>query len=292
MKKQLLIPMLALPWGVLAFLLRLWQNHTGFEPDTGLPIPGAPAGMVLAVVLLAWAVCLCLLVFRFPREGTPTLPRDFPVPTSRLLMLPVAGMLLTAASGLADLYEGLTHGNLLAQLQSAAAPYGTVQVETGLASRAQLLLGVLTLISAAAMYSAIAACRGEMRDQESYRSAPLLLVPPVTLVIRLVLVYRLDSVNPALGAYYVELLALVFLTLTFYRLSSFAFQAGQTRRFVLYGGCAVVLSLAALADVGPHLSSSLLYAGGALYLLGFLILRLEGPVLPIPVPEPSEASQS
>jgi stage V sporulation protein B len=36
-------------------------------------------------------------------------------------------------------------------------------------------------------------------------------------------------------------------------------------------GIAVVLCLASLADGGPHLSSLLLYAGGAVFLLGFLL---------------------
>lgn len=288
MKKQLMIPLLAAPWGAAAFLLRLWQNRTGFEPDTGLPIPGAPAGMVLLAALLVWAVCLGVLVFRLPQEGPPALPRDFPLPDARLLALPVAGVLLMALSGLADLYEGLGMGNLLARLQSSADPYGAaVLPEAGLDSRPQLLLGGLALVSAGAAFSAMAACRGERRDQETYPAAVLLLVPPVALVVRLVLIYRLDSVNPALGAYYVELLALVFLTLAFYRLSSFAFQAGRTRRFALYAGAAIVLSLAALADGGPHLSSPLLYGGCSLYLLGVLALRLSGPVVPVPE-EPEE----
>ncbi len=294
MKKQRTIPLLAAPWGAAALLARIWHNRTGFEPDTGLPIPGAPAGAVLLAVLIAWGICLCLLVSRLPQEGPPALPRDFPVPDPRLLTLPAAGALLTALSGLADLYEGLGLGSLLTQMRSAADPYGVpVQTETGLASRPQLLLGVLALVSAAAMFSAIAACRGEGRDRETYPAAVLLLVPPVALVVRLVMTYRLDSVNPALGAYYVELLALVFLTLAFYRLSSFAFQAGRTRRFALYAGAAVVLSLAALADMGPHLSAPLLYGGCALYLLGFLALRLSGPVVPVPeTPEGAPDSPS
>ena len=91
------------------------------------------------------------------------------------------------------------------------------------------------------------------------------------------MVYRLDSVNPSLQQYYVTLLALVFLTLGFYRLSSFAFQAGRTRNFSLYTGLAVVCSLAALADGGYYLSSLVLYLGGALTLLGFLSLLANGP---------------
>ena len=87
------------------------------------------------------------------------------------------------------------------------------------------------------------------------------------------LVYRVDSVNPSLGAYYVEILALVFMTLAFYRLSSFAYHAAKTRRFALYAGAAVALCMTALAD-SEGLSALLLYIGGALALLGFLLLWL------------------
>ena len=91
---------------------------------------------------------------------------------------------------------------------------------------------------------------------------------------RLVLTYRVDSVNPSLTMYYVELLALVFMTLGFYRLSSFAFQAGRTRRFGLYAAASLVLCAASLADGSAYLSTLLLYAGGALTLTGFLLLRI------------------
>ena len=40
MKKYVLWPLLAAIGGVGAFLLRLLQRSTGFEVDTGLPIPG------------------------------------------------------------------------------------------------------------------------------------------------------------------------------------------------------------------------------------------------------------
>lgn len=277
MNRQL--PLLAVLGGAAAFFLRLWQNRTGFEADTGLPIPGTPASIVLPVFLLALAVILLVLVRRLPQEaeGETTLPRDFSSANPRLLTLPVAGVLLMAAAGLADLYEGLGLGNLLAQFLSTADPYAAVSTDPVFSPGPQKLLGALSLLSAGALLPVISACRGAGRTEEEFRSAPLLLVPPVALVVRLVLVYRLDSVNPVLEAYYVGLLALVFLTLGFYRLSSFAFRAGRTRIFVFYTSFAVVLCLTALADGGPCLSSLLLYAGGAATLLGFALLRLASP---------------
>lgn len=56
-----------------------------------------------------------------------------------------------------------------------------------------------------------------------------------------------------------ELLALVLVILALYRLASFAYGVGRTRRFVLYAVPAIVLSLAALADGGGL--STLLFNG-------------------------------
>ena len=135
-------------------------------------------------------------------------------------------------------------------------------------------MAVLSMLAAAGLFASLLACR--RRDGAAPRpvNGNWLLIPAVSLVVRLVLTYRIDSVDPSLSAYYVELLALVFLCLGFYRLSSFAFRAGRTRRFALYAGASIVLCIAALADGSPYLSSTLLYIGGALTLLGFLLLRL------------------
>ena len=278
MKKQSLLPLLALVGGAVAFVLRLLQNRTGFEAATGLPVPGNVPGLVLIALLAVLALAFLLLVCRLPGETDPgpAFPAGFAAGSSGQVFLPVAGALLMALSGLADLAEGLGGVNLLARLQAAADPYGAVAMESvsGFASKAQLLLGLLALVSGTAVFVAAAACRQGSREAVTPFQGCLLLIPPVALVVRLVLTYRLDSINPALEAYYVELLALVFLTLGFYRLSSFAFQSGRTRRFALYACGAIVLCVAALADGGPHLSSLLLYAGGAAALLGFLPLRL------------------
>lgn len=289
MKKEFMIPFLSAAGGAAALLLRLWQNRTGFESSTGLPIPGAPAGRVLIALLLALAAALILLCLRLPRESDPgpALPGGFSRTTPALTALQAAGALLIALSGLVDLLEGLGSGNLLLHLRAAADPLAAEPAPL-LSPKGQLLLGVLTLLSGAAVLLAAASCR----RQTPCKAAPLLLAPPVVLVIRLVMAYRINSVNPSLSAYYVELLALAFLTLGFYRLSSFAFRAGRTRRFALYAAPAVTLSLTALADETTLLSSLLLYAGGAAALLGFLTARLLSPAAPEPQEEPGGEAAS
>lgn len=286
MKKQWMLPLTAVLGGAAAFVLRLVQNRTGFESATGLPISGNAAGTALAALLAVLAALLLFLARQLPQETEqgPAFPSDFSTGSTKLLTLPLAGVFLIALSGLADLYEGLGLGSLLWKIHAAAPlndPY-TLSTAMGLelygasafSSKAQLLMGLVSILSAAGLFSGLLACRAREGAAPKAFNGNLLLIAPVGLVVRLVLTYRIDSVNPVLAAYYVELLALVFLTLGFYRLSSFAFRAGRTRRFALYAGAAAVLSIATLADSVRYLSSILLYTGGLLALLGFLLLRL------------------
>lgn len=274
MKKNNALPLAAIVGGVVAFVLRLLQNRTGFETDTGLAIPGNLPGLVLAVILVVLAAALLVLARTLPGKGTdaPVFPADFSTEDPKQLMLGVAGAFLVALAGLADLFEGLTSRNLLAQMRAAADPYGLAAVEPSMfSSQIQMILGLLSLAAGAALLLSVMSCRRGGKTQGVPYNPIFLLVAPVALVVRLVLTYRADSVNPSLAAYYVSLLALVFLTLAFYRFASFAYECGNFRRFSAYSGIAVVLCLASLADGGPHLSSLLLYAGGAVFLLGFLL---------------------
>ena len=276
MKKHLILPALSVLGGAVAFLLRLLQNRTGFEPDTGLPIPGNVPGLALVVLLAVLAAALCVLVWKMPKEADPgpAFPQDFGSTDTRLLTLPVMGVLLIALSGLLDLAGGFgitLGGPSLEDAYVLSAAMETYIPGPAFSQKALLLMGLLSLASAGGLFLSVLSCRPR---EGRAANGTLLLIAPAALVVRLVLVYRVDSVDPALEAYYVELLALVFLTLGFYRLSSFAFGAGRTRRFALHTGAAVVLSLAALTDGAAGISSTLLYLGGALTLLGFLLLRL------------------
>ena len=116
MKKYVLWPLLAAIGGVGAFLLRLLQRSTGFEVDTGLPIPGN----LYAILLVAWFVVLaavCLLVARpllpADREDPPLFPTGFSVASPGLLTPAVMGLFLLAASGVLDLLFGFSGASAL-----------------------------------------------------------------------------------------------------------------------------------------------------------------------------------
>lgn len=273
MKKEFLLPAAAVGGGAAVLVLRLLQNRTGFEPDTGLPIAGNPLHIAIPVLLAVLAVVLVLLCRRLPSETEepPAFPQAFSTPGTGLLTLTVTGVFLMAASGVLDLLTGLGFGLPAADADYALTASGLLAL-SGVTPRESLLMGLTALVSAVCLFPAAAACRSREGTSKSC-SGTLLLAPPVCLVVRLVLVYRTDSINPTLASYYMELLALVLMTMGLYRLSSFAFKAGRTRRFAFYSSAAAALCIAAPAD-GLGLSSLLLCAGGGLTLLGFLLQRL------------------
>ena len=279
MKKPLLLPFIALVGGAAAAVLRLLQNTTGFEEGTGLPFPGNLPATALVILLVLLAVVLILLVRRLPEKAAPAFPADFTARDPRLLFVPMAGLFLMGISGVLDLVAGLGLTETLIQSAvSAADPSGMTSVvaissSDGYSSQAHLILGVLDLLAAAGLFFAVRACGTKHRHSRLRFNGTWLLAPVLAMAVRLVLAYRVDSVNPALEAYYVELLALVFLNLAFYRFSSFSFDAGRTRRFALYACCAVVLCLAAFCD-SSSLSARLLEIGAGLCVLGFLLLHL------------------
>ena len=279
MKKPLLLPFIALVGGAAAAVLRLLQNTTGFEEGTGLPIPGNLPATALVILLVLLAVVLILLVRRLPEKAAPAFPADFTARDPRLLFVPMAGLFLMGISGVLDLVAGLGLTETLIQgAVSAADPSGMTSVvaissSDGYSSQAHLILGVLDLLAAAGLFFAVRACGTKHRHSRLRFNGTWLLAPVLAMAVRLVLAYRVDSVNPALEAYYVELLALVFLNLAFYRFSSVSFDAGRTRRFALYACCAVVLCLAAFCD-SSSLSARLLEIGAGLCVLGFLLLHL------------------
>ena len=58
--------LLTLCLGAAGMSLRLLQNMTGFEPGTGLPIPGSIPGILLPVLLALLLPPLIALIKRIP----------------------------------------------------------------------------------------------------------------------------------------------------------------------------------------------------------------------------------
>ncbi|MBR3641407.1 MAG: hypothetical protein IKN53_05200 [Oscillibacter sp.] len=255
------IPLLAVLLGAVCFLLRLFQNMTGFEADTGLPVRGNVPALALTVLLPLAALALALLARRADAEGEGvSFSAFFGSDERRALAVVVAGAFLMALSGVWELSS-----------RGAATVLSADGMTVVRASSASLTLltGVLSLVSAACLLSVLPLCK---KDAAQGSRATVLLAVPLCLVVRLIVLYRAFSVDPILAGYCVELLCVVFLTLGFYRLSSFAVRAGRARLFTFYVAFSVVLALTLLAD---GLSAAGIFGlGGALALLGFLLLHL------------------
>lgn len=268
MKNETRIPLAALGCGIAGLALRVLQKLTGFEPDTGLAKPGNPAALGMLAVLALAAVVLFLLSRKIdPAKEKEGFTAWFGTKSAGMLTVLVMGIFAMAASGALQFMMSVMGGQ---SVMTADGMMVTMVVMGPVSPRELMILGVLSLASAVCLFPAAAACR-KREGVEKEVNGNLLLVPVVCLVVRLVLVYRVNAVDPVLQAYYIELLALVLLTLAFYRLAGFAFQAESGRGFSFWGGLAVVLCITALADCGD-ITGLLFYGGSALVVLAFLLL--------------------
>lgn len=268
MKKHLSVTLLTVIGGIVCFFLRLLQNRYGFESDTGLPIVGSPLSFLLPGALLLLTAAALLLCRQLPNENENLclhFSAYFDARCTAALMLVVGGIFLWCLSGVAALPALLGRGELYTGTAS-----GLFYPVPTLTRRMNIILAALMILSALCLFPAATAVR---RGNDGRVNGNLLLLPVIYLILRLTISFREMSINASQQAYYVELLAMILLTLSLYRLSSFAFQCGKTRRFALYSVAAVILCITALADAAT-LGDRLFFCGGSALTLGFLWLRL------------------
>ena len=252
------VSVLGVCFGAAGFALRLLQNRTGFEPDTGLPIPGNIPAMALPALLVLAAVAVYLLACRcLPQKAEEkSFGELFRLEDKGGLSAVLAGGCIMAASGVLELLD--TVGGSAAAVSADGMEVVAVGAGTGGSGMA---IGVLSAAAGICLVAGAILCRKE------HTQPLILLAVPVCLLVRLILVYRLLSTDPVLADYYLEILGLMFLILAVYRLSGFAVQMGRPRLFAFYAGVTAVLALTMLPD-GVS-SAVLLMLGGALALTGF-----------------------
>ena len=275
-----ILPAAASAGGFAACLLRLLQNRTGFEADTGLPVRGYVPAIALAVLLGGLTLLFFLLSRTLTGEREPLFP--FYTESRMFFILPTAGSLFLALGGGADLLESMEPRGVPSDSFVTATLLN--RDFTSIPQGIQLLLGILTLLTAGCLMLSCAACRKrEWRERQLRRHLfrrEILLVPSLTLLLRMVMIYRMDSIDPLLAKYVPELMALFFLTAGFFSLSASAFGEGRLSTLSFTAGCSVLFSLCALTDEWKYLSSPLVLLGGSLSLMGFLLLRLQAPLPP------------
>lgn len=290
MKKPISLAPILLLSGAAAFALRLLMNFIGFDA-AGLPIRGSLLGILTPLVVLALLLLWALLCWKFlPAEMAPGpgFPAPFALSEKQLFPL-IAGLFLMILSGGGTLVLLLLNSAPMEAISADGTMVSTV-VMVNAPVKMLLFAALLALLSGLLLFPAALVCRKAAKplsalsaDQSTEEAAgskaaslpsSLLLIASVLLVIRLVIVYRIHSVDPVLFHYAAAILAQACIILALYRLGAFAAGCGNTRRFALYGGWAVILSLTAMGE-GGNLFSILFFLGAALTLLGFLLPRFD-----------------
>lgn len=230
--------------GLLLFALRLAQNRTGFDPDTGLSLPSVP-GVLLVACLAAAAVLELWLARRRSRE-CPPFSAHFAAPGRETTLL-VCGCILLAGGG---------------ALQALLA----VTASGGIAAAVS---GLLALVSGGGLLLFVR----RLRAGEELSAA--LILPALFFGVFLVLaVYLPAADDPVLARYYLQLLAAAMTAYAFSQLAGFLREESRPCFFTPVADLAVLLCIAALAD--GTLPLVLMYGGCALVLSGFLLLQQEG----------------
>ncbi len=283
-----ILPVYALTGGCMAFILRFAQNRNGFEKNTGLPVLGSVFMPALIILLAVFAVGLIIFSLRIPAgaivDGNANGNANknfFPFDSAdsrTAYMISAAGGCFIALAGVTDFMESAgifpSGGSAMRLLNEIGLGAGTLLP----------ISGALTFFAGIALIFAAISCKNAYKNANQEREninnnmrRELILIPPVAMVTRLVAAYRLDSINPVMERYAIELLALTALSLACYSLSGLAFGSGRVRNFIIYAGASVILCLCALADGPVWLSSPPLYLGGALVFTGFLMMDLITP---------------
>jgi len=231
MRKDILLPLLALAGGGVGFGLRFWQNASAFDHNAMLFQEGAPAtlGMIAALIVLA-AITLVLL-----RGGSDPKEYDqaFSCPSALYMTLMTAGGFLLLASA------GLGAMEFMKQMELwKLGAVLTMPIMLGLAALLCLPAGVGTLLLGKGNY------RGALPG-----AYPLLtMLPAYALLPWLVALYQENSRQPETMLFLFSILGVVFGELGLYLASCFAFGRPHPKLCLFCSVMGTVLLLTTLAD--------------------------------------------
>lgn len=237
MQKRNLPVALSLIGGAVGLGLRRWQLATGFEPDTGLAIPGAPAE--LALLAFSALMALALIALLYPRKGSWPYDVAFAARSNELYMACVTlGAFLLLASGVLEMLD--FSSTYAAAREAEANGVRLAVILPPLRILSSLLGAGCTLFIGANSY------KGLGRGKESPAGLGLCLL----LCVWLVTVYQKRAIDPVTQNYLYEVLCVVFALMGMYYFTGWSFQTGKLRRSLFCFTMAVYLSLVTLAD--PH----------------------------------------
>lgn len=269
MRKDIVLPALALAGGVAGFLLRRWQLASAYVPETGLFIHGAPATFALLGL-----VGLLALAFALGVQGDKEGPEDF-LPafgcpdTGQMTVLTAAGLLMML-SGAWGLWRSM---DAIQQWQTGSEEYQLSAVAAWLVAAALCLpAGNGVLLMGRAAY------RDDL-DDWACRLSPF---PALAGLVWLFAAHLRHGVEPVLMKYGFGLLAVLLLTLAHYYIAAFLYGRPRRRRtafLALMGAAVGIVSLADRPDLFTA-AATLAFSLSALALGRALLRNTFGPPWP------------
>lgn len=257
MLKKYLILLLALLGGVGGNMLRSWQLHTAFEPDTHLPIPASPSTIAISLFSLLMVALFALLAFAKRREEPNPQKQEETERSFLVLLVTCAAAAVTALAS----YGFFQEGRLLQELRRAMQqPQGSNPILV-------YLFAVVTLGSAVALLM-IAFRRYQKKPQ---RNSLALLLPAFSGCLWLMVSYQEFAGDPFVTDYIFPLLAIMSGMLAHYFIASHSFQRARHTAIYLAGGAAIYFSLTALA-YAPFTAHGFLCMAQVLYFSSTLLL--------------------
>jgi len=256
MRKDILLPSLALAGGAAGFGLRLLQMSRVYDPETQLFRPGSPLTFALLglVLLLALLFLLPGKALRSPDDFLPA----FRAPTPFHMTIMAASAFLFFGAGVLGLLEGLEKLSLWRL--SPESFLVTYPISLLLGAALCFPAGLATLILGRTAY----------REELSPASSLLASFPGFAGLVWLFATHLSHGTDPVLMRYGFGLSAAALFTLAHYDMAGFFFGHCHPRRMTFCSLTGIVLGLISLAD-HPSRAAALLTAA---FLLSSLAMSM------------------
>lgn len=260
-------PILAVLGGVVGFALRKWQLSAGFEPETGLAVPGAPA----AGALLAWSVLVALALFALNWKDRDRQSWDLAFSAGQgnafyVTCAILSGLLLLGSAAAEAVVFAVNPGAVIYDGESAVA-----QAASKALPPLRIVLGLLGLPCAVlwgrTVYTA---------DRDKGKESLCLLELCLLFCVWLISDYQVRAADPVILDYLYEVLAIVCSLLGLYYVAGYSFQTGKPRRTVFFCLMGTYFSLVSLAD-GRSLADLLRHGFAVLFLTAHAVLLIQQP---------------
>ena len=284
MRKEIVLPSLAVGGGIVGLLLRRWELATAFEADTGLVTPNMPSTWALIIWSALLAAAFILLCRGKHRSFAGGYDAAFAAKgnTVYITAMVLAAFLLLASAVLN--YMGIPAAYAEAV---AAARAGNAQGTPLFNVLPRAILGALAAVS---FFCVLSTGRNNYRGEGKGKFSFSLLAPAYMGCIWLIAAYQVRAGDPVRQDYIYELFAIISSLLGLYFMAGFSFERAKVFRSSLFSLLGVYFSLVTLAD-GHELYVVLLYGFCILSLTANVTALLANDARPEPRPRRSHSEE-